>query len=53
MSQTEMATSDEIRSVACPNCQAPAGEPCTTPTNAGRRDVSWHHDARFDAYRGW
>lgn len=30
----------------CPNCQAQPGEPCTQPTNDGRRAVNWVHNAR-------
>jgi rubrerythrin len=30
----------------CPACQAPAGQPCTQPTNTGRRPVRWHHAMR-------
>lgn len=32
---------------SCPNCQAPAGEPCTQPTNTGRRVVNWVHSSRL------
>ena len=32
--------------VACPACYAPAGEPCTAPTNTARRVVLWFHSAR-------
>jgi len=32
--------------VTCPNCHAPAGEPCTQPTDTGRNPVKWFHDAR-------
>lgn len=35
--------------VPCPNCQAPAGERCTAPTNTGRTAVSWFHVARSTA----
>lgn len=41
-------------SVECPNCQAKTGEPCTVPTNTGRRE--WrgdrYHDARRDRADG-
>jgi hypothetical protein len=37
------------RAVACPACYAPAGEPCTQPTDNGRRAVGWHHLSREDA----
>lgn len=33
----------------CPNCQARPGEPCTQPTDTGRRNVSWFHMARESA----
>lgn len=34
----------------CPNCQAKPGQPCSTPTDTGRRDVrsDWFHYARRD-----
>lgn len=32
----------------CPACNAKPGNPCTTPTNTGRRDVKWIHSARED-----
>lgn len=38
-----------LTAVPCPNCQAPTGEPCTQPTDTGRRVVSWVHNARRDA----
>jgi hypothetical protein len=38
------------RDVTCPACFAPVGEPCTAPTDTGRRNVAWHHFARtYDA----
>jgi len=39
--------------VACPACSAPPGRPCTVPTDAGRRDVTWVHHARQDLAEGW
>lgn len=39
-----------FRSVICPACNAQPGRPCTQPTNTGRREVSWVHDAREAAY---
>lgn len=30
----------------CPNCQAKEGQPCTQPTNTGRRDIKTFHLAR-------
>lgn len=32
----------------CPNCQAKAGEPCTAPTDDGRRVIHYYHLARID-----
>lgn len=32
--------------VGCPACQAKPGEPCTQPTDTGRRSVRWYHHAR-------
>jgi len=37
------------QTVACPACHATAGEPCTAPTDTGRRIVRWVHVARGDA----
>lgn len=37
------------RVVACPNCNAKPGEPCSQPTDTGRRDVNWYHSAREGA----
>lgn len=34
------------RAVPCPACMAPAGEPCTQPTDSSRRSVNWHHLSR-------
>ena len=34
--------------VACPICNAPVGRPCNTPTETGRRDVSWFHNMRTE-----
>ncbi len=34
------------RSVDCPTCMVKAGEPCTAPTDDGRRVVNWTHYAR-------
>lgn len=28
---------------ACPVCQARPGQPCTQPTDTGRRPVTWFH----------
>lgn len=36
----------EAQTVACPTCHAPAGKPCSRPTDSGRRDVRWVHVAR-------
>ena len=43
------ATTPDALRVACPNCQAPAGELCTAPTNTGRREVKWVHSSREHA----
>lgn len=40
-------------SVTCPACNAPAGKPCTAPTDTGRRPVGWAHNVRTDLARGW
>jgi len=37
--------------VACPACNARPGRPCTAPTDAARRPVTWFHFARADAAR--
>lgn len=39
----------EILRMPCPNCQAQANQACTQPTETGRRQVLWYHDARLDA----
>lgn len=31
----------------CGNCNAQPGEPCTTPTDTGRRAVTWFHYGRL------
>jgi hypothetical protein len=36
----------ETAAVACPNCHARPGEPCTQPTESGRRNVPWFHLSR-------
>lgn len=46
---TETPLYKAISAVACPACQAPAGEPCTQPTDNGRRVVRWAHLSREDA----
>jgi len=38
--------------VTCPNCAAQPGQPCTQPTDTGRRNVTWHHLAREAAVSG-
>lgn len=35
--------------IACPNCQALPGEPCTRATDTTRRPIKWFHLARADA----
>lgn len=39
----------QAHAVTCPACHAAAGQPCTTPTDTGRRPVPWVHHARCDA----
>lgn len=39
--------------VVCPNCNAQPGQPCTQPTETGRRNVQWIHYARFGRMTGW
>lgn len=34
------------KSATCPNCQARPGEPCTQPTETGRKKVTWTHLSR-------
>ncbi len=34
--------------VACPNCFAAPGQPCTRPTTRGRATVTWFHSSRED-----
>ena len=41
---------NESQSVICPACNAPAGEPCTRPTEDGRTAVSWVHYSRQAAH---
>lgn len=40
----------QAQTVACPNCAAPAGQPCTQPTDMSRRPVTWVHLAREAKY---
>lgn len=37
--------------IPCPACFAAAGEPCTAPTDTGRRVVAWVHMSREDGIR--
>lgn len=39
------------RQTHCDACNAKPGEPCTSPTNTGRRSVNWYHTTREDATR--
>jgi hypothetical protein len=39
--------------VPCTACSARPGQPCTVPTDTGRRDVTWVHHARSDLAEGW
>lgn len=36
-------------SLKCTACNAQGGNPCTTPTEDGRRNVTWFHHARESA----
>lgn len=47
-----MATkkTETVLAVSCPNCQAKPGEPCTQPTDTGRRPVAFVHSARITAF---
>lgn len=36
----------KAQTVPCPTCFAPAGQPCTAPTDTGRRAVTWVHVRR-------
>lgn len=42
-----------VGGVWCPNCQSKAGDPCTQPTENGRKNVPWYHHARFNEYTKW
>lgn len=37
--------------VSCPACFADVGDPCTEPTNTGRRNVRWFHTKREERAR--
>lgn len=37
---------DPRLTTTCPACNAKPGQFCTTPTNTGRRDVTWTHVSR-------
>jgi hypothetical protein len=43
---TERIRRDKILSRTCPACLAPVGEPCTAPTDTGRREIKGFHLAR-------
>jgi len=43
-------TRAQAHTVACPNCYAQPGKPCTQPTDTGRTPVQWVHLAREAAY---
>ena len=47
-----MSAFERAMVVKCPNCQAQPGEPCTQPTDTGRRAVKRPHLARLDALDG-
>ena len=46
-----MITIQQAQSVQCPNCNAQPNQPCTQPTNHGRKPVSWVHLTRESAYQ--
>jgi hypothetical protein len=48
-----LSESDRVDTVRCPACHALPGDPCTEPTNIGRRRVTWVHNARKDLAQGW
>lgn len=41
----------QAQTEVCENCNAQAGQPCTQPTDTGRKPVAWVHLIREDAYR--
>ena len=40
-----------VKNMRCPNCNAAPGEPCTTPSDNGRKPVTYVHFAREEAAR--
>ncbi|QKY79991.1 hypothetical protein PQD13_gp79 [Gordonia phage Clawz] len=48
-----MSEKNDVAGVICPNCNAQPGHPCTQPTDTGRRNVTWFHNARFNRLTGW
>ena len=49
----DISTIADPRAFVCPACNARAGQPCTAPTVAGRREVAWVHSSRKDLAEGW
>ena len=45
-----VTTTAQALTVPCPACQSEVGNLCTTPTDTGRRVVTWVHYDREDAY---
>ena len=39
------------QTVPCPTCLAPAGQPCTRPTDTTRLTVAYVHLSRLSAYK--
>lgn len=40
----------QAQTEVCENCNAQQGQPCTQPTDTGRKPVAWVHLAREAAY---
>lgn len=38
------------RAAVCPACNAQVGEPCSQPTDTGRKPVQWSHYSRHAAW---
>lgn len=51
MGETNVQVVKRMLSVACPNCQSPAGKWCTRPTSTTRVVIAWFHLAREAAAR--
>ena len=53
MTHVTAERNEQARAHVCPTCHAPVGEPCTQPTDIGRKPVKWIHSARLDLAYGW